>query len=266
VIPAAQIGAGVPDFGFAHDYILNQSPAQRVGSGGVQPLAAFVPLNGVHSEGAYEIAFAPRSFPGGLNNGVFVGFFGQSTYGVANGLVNTQNPVVYYDLGGHKYFHFISNDEPALGHPIGLLATSDSVFLSDIAPTNDFNTPSAGTVYQITVVPRATPQTFSITGIVFNDANRNGRLDGREAGLGRDSVFLDSNNDGIFERGEPVAGTDRRGGFTFSGLAAGTYHVGSIAPRRWVHTTPAVVTVTVSRRSPRGISFGVAAAVARRGR
>jgi glucose/arabinose dehydrogenase len=150
-IAAANIGNGVLNFGFPNDYIKYRT-GERVGSGGVQPLVAFQPIpnptNGSESEGPNEIAFAPASFPAGLNNGVFVGFHGKGSAGLAN----EENPVVYYDLATGQYFHFISNDEPTIGHPDGLLSTVDSLFISDLT-NGTFSTLGTGAIYQIQVVP-----------------------------------------------------------------------------------------------------------------
>ena len=122
----------------------------RVGGGALQPQIAFQPLpspNGSESEGPNEISFAPAHFPPGLNQGVFVGFHGQFN---STGLVNEENPLVYADPGTGTYFHFLSNDEPTIGHPDGLLATADSLFVADLANGNLFGPPyGAGTVYQI---------------------------------------------------------------------------------------------------------------------
>src|SRR5207302_391499 len=77
VIARTNLAASVPNFGFPNDYIEYRT-GNRIGSGGVQPLVAFQPTpDGWESEGPSEIAFAPAGFPPGLNNGVFVGFFGQ---------------------------------------------------------------------------------------------------------------------------------------------------------------------------------------------
>lgn len=153
-IAAANIGSGVPNFGFPNDYIEYRT-GERVGSGAVQPLVTFQPIpdpqTGSESEGPNEIAFAPASFPAGLNNGVFIGFHGK---GNLTGLANEENPVVYYDLASGEYFHFISNDEPDLGHPDGLLSTANALFISDLA-NGSLSGPTFGTgaIYQIQVVP-----------------------------------------------------------------------------------------------------------------
>jgi glucose/arabinose dehydrogenase len=152
-LPATTFGLAVPNYGFPNDYIQYRTGV-RVGSGGVQPLVAFQPIpdpfTGSESEGPNEIAFAPASFPAGLNNGVFIGFHGKSNLA---GLANEENPVVFYDLATGDYFHFISNDEPNIGHPDGLLATADSLFVADLANGSFFGPFGTGAIYQIQVIP-----------------------------------------------------------------------------------------------------------------
>ena len=150
-IAAADLGVIVPDFGFPNDYIEYRT-GRRVGSGGVQPLVAFQPIpmpNGSESEGPSRIAFAPAGFPSYLSNGIVVGFHGQ--FGKPPDQ-NEENPVVFWDLGTGQYFHFIENFQ--LGHPDFFLATTDSLFVGDMAGTGDMNTAGTGAIYQI---KRVTP-------------------------------------------------------------------------------------------------------------
>ena len=150
-IPAAQIGNGtVPDFGFPTNYTVYRTGA-LVGGGGVQPLLVFQPqpdpFTGSESEGPNDIAFAPRGFPNGLNNGIFIGFHGRFNLG---GIPNEENPLVFVDLSRTNYFQFIGNDEPNIGHLDGLLSTDDSLFIADLASTGDISTAGhAGVIYQI---------------------------------------------------------------------------------------------------------------------
>jgi glucose/arabinose dehydrogenase len=147
-ISAAQIGGPVEDFGFPSNYIAYRTGIE-VGSGGIDPLLTFQPIPppiGMESEGPAEISFAPPGFPIGLREGLFVGFHGLFTRA---GLANTDNPVVYVDLGTHEYFHFVESARPTTGHPDGLLATSDSLFVSDFTTQDGFAVPGAGRIYQI---------------------------------------------------------------------------------------------------------------------
>jgi hypothetical protein len=158
VIAAADIGTSVFNFGFPNDYIEYRT-GRHIGSGAIQPLVAFQPvpdaLNGSESEGPAEIAIAPSGFPSGLNNGIFVGFHGRFNH---SGLLNEENPVVYYDLGSGQYFHFIENDEPGIGHLDSLLATNDSLFLTDVSSAGSMDDgASSGVIYQIKVIGQPSP-------------------------------------------------------------------------------------------------------------
>jgi glucose/arabinose dehydrogenase len=156
---AAAIGGPVQDFGFAHDYI-TYGTGVRVGSGAVQPLATFQPdpMTGSEKTGATELAFTPAGFvAAGMDPGVFIGFHGTFN---AGGLANEKNPVVYYDLTTGQYYDFISNNEPTIGHIDGLLATGDSLFLSDLTSTGSLFFPGdqgQGAIYQIQAI-RAVPE------------------------------------------------------------------------------------------------------------
>lgn len=147
-IPLTQIGGAVEDFGFPGNYIAYRTGIE-VGSGGIDPILTFQPIpapNGVESEGPAEISFAPPGFPVGLRAGLFVGFHGKFSLA---GVANTDNPVVYVDLGTLAYFHIVESAQPGAGHPDGLLAIGDSLFVSDFTTANGFSVPNAGRISQI---------------------------------------------------------------------------------------------------------------------
>jgi glucose/arabinose dehydrogenase len=146
------------DFGFPGDYVEYRT-GTVVGGAAVQPEFAFQPIpdpyTGDESVGAVEIAFAPPGFPPGLDAGVFVGFHGNFN---TAGLANTDNPVVYCDLDTGEWFHFVSTDEPALGHPNGLLAAGDSLWLADLdGDGNVMDAASSGAIYRIRAIGHAVP-------------------------------------------------------------------------------------------------------------
>ena len=147
MIPLAQIGGEIEDFGFPDHYTAYRT-GEFVGGGGVPPLFAFTPLpnptDGSESEGPNEIAFAPTGFPSGLNNGIFVGFHGQFSRG---GQSNEENPLVYADLETGDYFHFVANDERLVGHLDGLLATRERLYVADISRNGGFGSSGGGTGY-----------------------------------------------------------------------------------------------------------------------
>jgi hypothetical protein len=274
VIPRAQIADGNPqDFGFAHDYIV-QATGQRVGTGGVQPLYAYVPVNGSIAEGAQEIAHAPAAFPAPLNHGVFAGFYGLGNY-AGNGLVNTQNPVRYYDANTGQAFDFISNNEAAIGHPVGWLSTSDSLFFADLSPDNTFTTAGGGVIYQI----QAKARKNTIKGTVFTDSNGDGVRSRKEAGLAGQTVFVDTNGDGVRSRKEAgLAGqtvfidynlngalddndvstvTDSRGNYRFTGVAADNYQVRVVTPAGYTGTGAGFQNTVFKGKTAAGVNFGL---------
>jgi glucose/arabinose dehydrogenase len=153
-IPAADFGSILFDFGYPTCYTEYRTGV-AIGSGCTNPLVAFQPVDngtalGSESEGPVEMAFSPSTFPAGFNNGIFIGFAGKGR----NGPINEENAVVYYDFGTGQYLHFTENGLPNVGRPIGLLATEDSLFISDL---------NTGLIYQITAeVPE--PSTLLLLG------------------------------------------------------------------------------------------------------
>jgi uncharacterized repeat protein (TIGR01451 family) len=69
----------------------------------------------------------------------------------------------------------------------------------------------------------------SISGTVYNDSNGNGQADAGESGISGVTVFLDANQNRTPDVGEPTRTTSTSGGYTFTGLGAGTYTVDYVA-------------------------------------
>ena len=157
-IPVDQLGGEIDDFGFP-DHFIAYRTGEFVGGGATPPVVAFTPLpnpaDGSESEGPNDIAFAPPGFPDGLNNGLFVGFHGQFSKG---GLSNEENPLVYADLDTGEYFHFVSNEEPLVGHLDGLLASRDRLYVADISGHGGFGSSAknSGAIYRIRYVGKPT--------------------------------------------------------------------------------------------------------------
>src|SRR4051794_20833015 len=73
--------------------------------------------------------------------------------------------------------------------------------------------------------------TASISGAVYHDLNHNVAHEAGEAGMKSVRVYHDYDNDGEWNKGaEPTALTDKRGGFGFAGLGAGTYRLREVLP------------------------------------
>ncbi|MBC7782375.1 MAG: hypothetical protein H7144_00935 [Burkholderiales bacterium] len=63
----------------------------------------------------------------------------------------------------------------------------------------------------------------TVSGLVFKDANVNGVRDGGELGLSGVRVYVDFNDNGAFNAGEPFDLTDNAGNYQITGVAAGDY-------------------------------------------
>ncbi|HTQ31116.1 MAG TPA: SdrD B-like domain-containing protein [Opitutaceae bacterium] len=72
-----------------------------------------------------------------------------------------------------------------------------------------------------------------IYGRVFNDADGNGFFNASESGLSGWTVYLDSNNNGQLDAGEPSTLTDANGNYSFAGLMDGTYTVRFASQNGW---------------------------------
>jgi hypothetical protein len=81
--------------------------------------------------------------------------------------------------------------------------------------------------------------TASIAGTVFNDLNGNGAKDSGEGGLASRTVYIDLDNDSIFDANEKSTATDSLGNYIFSNLGAGSYKVREVVPQGWKQTAPA---------------------------
>jgi len=175
LISAADIGGSIEDFGYPFNYTQYRTD-ELIGDDNstIQPLVAFQPigdpLTGAEGEGPNDIAFAPQGFPSYLNDGMFVTMHGKFSVG---GVENEENPLVYVDLKDNSYFHFISNEEPDIGHIDGLLTTDDSMYLADIS-NGGFSGGSndSGAIYKIRAVSQQ---------LLLADANGDGEITSEDA-------------------------------------------------------------------------------------
>jgi type VI secretion system secreted protein VgrG len=108
------------------------------------------------------------------------------------------------------------------------------------------------------VIPPAGPGTVS--GMKFNDLNASGVQNAGDPGLSGWTVYVDYNNDGIFESAtEPSAVTGPGGTYTITGVTPGTWNVREVGQTGWTNSLPATgyqqVTVP-SNGSLTGINFG----------
>jgi len=102
--------------------------------------------------------------------------------------------------------------------------------------------------------------TGSLSGTVYDDLNRDGAQDGYEAGISNWAVYIDLNNSGQYVSGDPISYTDSNGGYSFTGLAPGTYVVQAYvyAGTPWSVTQggPGWAPTVVANQNSFGGSFG----------
>jgi len=90
----------------------------------------------------------------------------------------------------------------------------------------------------ISITTVAVTQQHAIAGLVWDDVDGDGSRDQGEPGLPGWTVYLDLDNDGDRGGGEPATITAADGGYSFTGLAAGTYTVAQLVPEGWGQTSP----------------------------
>jgi hypothetical protein len=109
----------------------------------------------------------------------------------------------------------------------------------------------------VTVAPFGDFRLISVSGQKFNDLNGNHSKDAGEPGLANWTIYLDSNNDGFHEPGEPFVVTDAQGNFHFDNLGPGIYHVREVQRPGWLQTTISLDAFTaLSGQILTGVDFG----------
>jgi glucose/arabinose dehydrogenase len=149
VIPADEIGGEVEHFGFPTTYTLYDT-GEVVGSDGIAPVVAFLPLNGAENEGISSMAFTPESFAGSFGSGVLVGFHGQYDL---SGVENEENPLLFVDLESLDVSTVAPPASPGVGHLDSMAATDDAIYVADMcAGLSLAQAQPCGTIYRITTV------------------------------------------------------------------------------------------------------------------
>jgi uncharacterized protein (TIGR03437 family) len=159
MIPVANIGKVLYDFGFPNSYVefgngqyVNGDPAAT------PPLAAFIPVadsNGVlqSSEGLSGMAFVP---PGalpfaGAQGGEVITFHGVKD---ASGAANYDDAVLYYDFARGVYTPIVDAGIAGIGHIDSALVVGNSILLADFASNglvDQTGGDNTGVIYQFTI-------------------------------------------------------------------------------------------------------------------
>ena len=109
--------------------------------------------------------------------------------------------------------------------------------------------------YQVTIAVQAA----SISGTKFHDRNGNREFNGGEPGLAGWEIYIDEDDNGSHDAGEPLVQTDSQGHYTFADLEPGTYTIAEVCLPYWVQSCPASETygVTVAAgEAASGYDFG----------
>jgi hypothetical protein len=160
-----------------------------------------------------------------------------------NGVADSTEPFVTTGTGGTFSFGSL---------------TAGTYRVREVVPTNyKLTSPSAG-YYDVTVTTGAhatgenfgnestvvvTPPTTgkiidSISGYIYVDTNKNGKLDTGEAALAGVTVFIDTNHDGKLDDGEESTTTNAAGYYYLGEPTTGTFRVSFVLPTGYKVTAP----------------------------
>jgi hypothetical protein len=164
------------------------------------------------------------------------------------------NVTVYVDLNNNGK---LDPGEPAtttgLAGSFSFELFAGSFIVRQIVPAGDTQTsPGSGAGDRIIILPgqeflfgnaaaftdQGPITTNSISGSVFNDLNNDGSQDDAEPGISGVVMYIDLDNAGVFQAGDPEVTTDALGNYTFIGLTAGTYIVRQMVPKGFTQTSP----------------------------
>jgi len=92
----------------------------------------------------------------------------------------------------------------------------------------------------VTNVKIGTPKLGEIRGAKYEDRDGDGKLNhGFNRRLSGWTIYLDINNNGVLDPGEPSTVTNKFGEYRFKSLPTGTYYVREVGQSGWIQTYPA---------------------------
>ena len=125
--------------------------------------------------------------------------------------------------------------------------------------TQTFSSSAGGSAQSTCTISISSPSPGSIRGTKWHDLDRNGRQNGDEPGLAGWRIYVDENDNGQRDGGEPSATTGSNGSYQIGGLDPDTYTVREELQDGWEQTFPSdgAHTVTVESGSTvSGVDFG----------
>jgi uncharacterized delta-60 repeat protein len=166
-----------------------------------------------------------------------------------------------FDIGNDGTFEITDAASPSAAVPASFLAGAGTVTVKGVIKDKD----NASNEYTTTLVVHPAPAPGSVTGTVFNDANRNGTRDSGEGGIANRTVYVDANGNNALDTGERSAVTNASGVYLLTGLLPGTYALRQILPGGFTQTAPSggasASAVVVSEQTTANINFGSATVV-----
>ena len=168
-----------------------------------------------------------------------------------DGTLEPGDPTATTDANGNFTFSNVNAGTYALGVvlPLGWEITTGALPSVTVTAGQNTSVAAIGNAF------------VAISGNVFLDANGNGVQDSGEGPAADEELFLDLNNDGQLDPGDPTAFTNAQGNYQFTGLSAGNYTVDLVVPAGMHESLPfseGSQSVTVSSAPASGVNFAVA--------
>ncbi len=89
-----------------------------------------------------------------------------------------------------------------------------------------------------TIMTFSDPQRGTISGFKYHDIRGTTTIDPEDELLPGWTIYIDINNNGLLDAGEPFSVTNSSGRYEFTGLLAGTYTIREVNREGWIRHTP----------------------------
>lgn len=147
---------------------------------------------------------------------------------------DANEPILVTNKNGRYLFKSVKAGSYRVRHHLGNTAIATAPSASQHIVRVGEAHPSATWDFGIQMQPKTPAR---VSGVVFSDVNNDGKRDAQEKGIANRYIFIDANNNGLFDPGERYVISGADGSFTFSNLVAGVYRIG-------IHIGPAVRSTT----------------------